>query len=160
MISRVVTGRHVLIWLLASFAVVFAANGAMIYYAIATMSGEVESKAYLTGLSFNETLAALDAQRARGWRADVRFAPIAGGTDVRATYAEANGRPATDLAVRATFIRPTRTGDDFEVALAAAGNGTYGARVALPQPGLWDVHVVARRGTEAPYRLDYRVVAK
>ena len=55
----------------------------------------------------------------------------------------AGGRGLEGLAVTATFVRPTNDGDDVTIPLAAEGAGRYGAPVALPHAGNWDVRVRA-----------------
>ena len=67
------TGRHVLIAILAFFGVIFAVNGVMTYIALDSFSGLATEDAYRKGLRYNEQIAAADAQAAKGWRVDVDY---------------------------------------------------------------------------------------
>ncbi|MGZ9111522.1 MAG: FixH family protein, partial [Rhodoplanes sp.] len=56
--SRPLTGRRVLIYLVAFFGVVFAANAALVKFAIETLPGTEVDSAYRASLAFNGEIAA------------------------------------------------------------------------------------------------------
>jgi nitrogen fixation protein FixH len=156
-----VTGRKVLLWLVASFMIVAAVNGLMVYFAISTFTGQTDSHPYAQGLTFNKTLLAIAAQRAVGWQVDGKVADRGRGVvSVTVTYRDREGRSLDDLAVVARFSRPTNDGQDFEATLAHQGAGLYTADVPMPAEGQWLVRLTAGQNGREPYLLDYRVIVQ
>jgi nitrogen fixation protein FixH len=159
--KKPLTGRKVLIALLAAFGVITAVNLTMVTLALSSFTGETQAKSYAMGLDFNRTLASVAAQRARGWQVRGGLESEAPGiARLTASYRDADGRPLDYLGVTARFTRPTSEGHDFDVALKPRGEGLYAADVTLPLSGKWHVRLSADDGTGAPYLLDYRFVAK
>ena len=72
-VANGLTGRHVLIALVAFFGVMLIANGIFVYFAVATFSGGDTSNAYRKGLDYNETLAAAERQAERGWHSEIAY---------------------------------------------------------------------------------------
>ncbi|QNT70627.1 FixH family protein [Defluviicoccus vanus] len=137
--------------------VVIAVNAVMITLALETFPGLDTEDAYRKGLKYNQTIAAAEAQDARGWQMAVAVAPhpgeqtsAAGGrqADVVATFTDRDGYPLSGLTVEAYLLRPTNSGHDASAALDEQVGGHYAAMVTLPLPGQWDVRVHARRGDE------------
>ena len=64
--SRQLTGRTVLVWLVAFFGVVFAVNAVMIHAAISTFGGVETASSYKAGLAFEQEVEAGAARRTRG----------------------------------------------------------------------------------------------
>lgn len=133
----------------AGFAVVIGANGALIYFSMATWSGLETEGYYEKGLAYNEALSGAQSQAALGWRVKIDFAP-AGRSDsdgararVSITLRDRDGRPLTGADVRARFVRPTQSGLDSETVLPDLGQGRYGADVTLARPGQWDLVLLA-----------------
>ena len=158
--ARVLTGRHVVMWLLGSFAVVGAVNAAMVYLALTTNGGEIEPLTYLSGVHFTDALERVAAQRALGWQVNADLRPTADTVEITVSYLNAASQPLAGMEVDAAFVRPTHDGLDFTVPLTAVGDGKYSAIATVPQPGLWQVRLIARQGTEIRHRLDYRVVVQ
>lgn len=159
--ARPVTGRHVLIGMIAAFGVISAVNLALVVFALRTYTGEIEPKSYAVGLDFNNKLADVAAQRERGWVVDATFAAIAGSEmTVESHYADRDGSALRGLDVVAEFVRPTTEGYDFSLPLREQGDGRYGATATLPLPGQWKIRLVARDSGNKPYILDYTTVAK
>jgi len=146
-------GRKVLAWLLGFFAVVMVANGAFLFFALRTHPGIESADAYRRGLDYNRIIAAAERQRALGWTGAVAYEA---GT-LRATVADAAGRPVTGLAVAATFRRPVVQGKDVTTGLAETPDGAYAAAVALPLKGQWDAIVEARRRDGARFAFERRI---
>jgi nitrogen fixation protein FixH len=156
---RPVTGRTVLMWLLAAFGVIGAVNVALIVFALETFTGETVPKSYATGLDFNRTLASVAAQRERGWHVHGAVRPDGhGAIGVRLSYRDSADAPLSALEVTALISRPISAGHDFEVPLAHHGEGVYAGGVSVPLPGQWHVRVRARQGEVDAYVLDYRVI--
>lgn len=159
--SPLLTGRKFLLWLLGSFFVVAAVNGLMVYYAVHTFSGEIESHSYANGLTFNRTLEAIAAQRDMGWQVDGQVTAAGRGTvAVKATYRDRTNHSLTDLRVVAHFTRLTNEGEDFDAPVPHQDNGSYAADIPVPALGQWQVRLSAERDRERPYLLDYRVFVK
>lgn len=142
----------------AAFLVVIAANATMASFAFSSWTGIATPDAYRKGLAYNATLAAARRQAELGWQGAVSYA---GGEAGRVEFAlrDRAGAPVIGATVRATFVRPTSEGHDFEVALEPLGGGRYAARVAPPLPGVWDLRIAATRG-DAAARFEQRIFIK
>lgn len=148
-------------WLfVAFFAVVLAANGTLVWLALGSWTGLVSDRAYEDGLAYNRNLEAARAQAELGWRSELstRMDKDRSAT-VELTLRDAAGAPVEDAEVEATLERPTRAGEDVRVALAHRAGGVYRGTSGLPGPGLWTVHVAARRGAALHVR-DARVLLR
>jgi nitrogen fixation protein FixH len=149
----------------AGMAVVVAVNGVMIYYAVSTFTGLETRGHYEKGLAYNRDLAAARAQAALGWQVDFAAtpeAPAAAGSVERrlrleVAFRDREGRSLDALEVRALGLRPVQEGLDREMPLAFLGQGRYGATLALPLPGQWEIRVHAFLG-EAVYQHVERVL--
>jgi len=156
--ARAVTGRMVLIGILAFFGIIFAANGALVFFALDSWPGLSTDKAYEEGLAYNRTLAAASEQAARGWASAVAFegSPQAGQARVRITGAD--DTPVAGLDVRVAFRRPVIEGFDVEVRLTETAPGLYAAGIRLPMSGRWHAVLEARRGAETVYRMRHELM--
>jgi nitrogen fixation protein FixH len=144
----------------AMFAVVFAANGIMVVFAFGSWTGLETRGAYEKGVTYNETLAAARAQAALGWRVEITLEPTGTGlVRLEAAFRDRDGRPPRLTAVTARLIRPTHSGHDLVLALAAQGMGRYGTETTLPLPGQWDVRVHAEHAGGS-YQATRRVVVQ
>lgn len=137
----------------AGMLLVVVVNGVMIALAIGTFPGLQTEDAYRKGLAYNETIAAAEAQAERGWQMRLQVQPAAAVAAPGATrqaalsvrFTDRHGQPLSGLDVQAYLIRPTVAGHDVALPLAAQGGGVYGATVAVPLPGVWDVRIHARQ---------------
>lgn len=140
--------------LVAAFAVIFAVNGSLVYFALHTMPGVVSEHPFELGNGYNDVLAQGAAQDALGWHANVTLAR----GDLRVTFQDRAGQSLTGLAVSARIIRPVEDLPVIAVTLLAKRPGLYGAPLALPRPGQWEVQVTATRDRQV-YRFRQRVEA-
>ncbi|MEZ5776152.1 MAG: FixH family protein [Hyphomicrobiaceae bacterium] len=100
------TGRHVLMMLIAFFGVIFAVNGVFLYAAISTFDGTDTSSAYQKGIDYNTTIAESEEQARRGWKGVV--SPVAGAGGSRRAHRfrsdrcrrQAAGRPRAEALPR------------------------------------------------------------
>ncbi len=139
------------------FAVVFAVNGIMIYFALTTFSGLDRRDAYKRGQAYNEILAEARAQEALGWTAVVDNEPVDEAVGrLRVVVADAAERPIYDADVRALVKRPTNAHLDFETWLVPVGGGGYAAELDWPAPGIWDVLVTVQQGGNR-YQVEERI---
>ncbi|MFO1060345.1 MAG: FixH family protein [Dongiaceae bacterium] len=136
-------------WLfVGGMLLVILVNGALVYFAISSFSGLATNDAYDKGLTFNRTIAAVEAQAARGWRVDVSTRVTGARLDLAAAFRDRAGVPLDGMMVEGYLVRPTSTGHDRAIRLAALGGGRYAAEMALPLRGEWLLTVSARRGDD------------
>jgi len=138
--NTILTGRHVLIAVLAFFGLVIAVNGVFIVLALQSWSGLSTDDAYRRGLTYNETLRQAEAQRALGWQARIDLAPLADGrARLSVVFTDRADAPVDGLVVTGQLRRPSREDADRAVALTSQGPGHYSADVGLPLRGQWDL---------------------
>jgi nitrogen fixation protein FixH len=152
------TGVIFLVGLLLFFGTVFAVNGALVYYAVTTFSGEQEASPYEHGLAYDKDIAAAREQDARGWKVTLSAARREAGTpaSIALTLHDRDDAPLQGLDVTATLEFPTDKKLDRRVTLLETGAGDYAAEVPARE-GRWDVVIEARRGGERLFRSRNRV---
>lgn len=157
--ARPVTGRMVLIWTVAFFAVVLGVNFTMLKLAIDSMPGTDVDSAYRASLAFNSEIGAAREQVARAWTvtAHVEREPDGRGL-VQAEARDKNGAPLVGLTFTAQLARPTDKRADRTVALGERETGLYRARVENLPAGQWDLVLEASRGDERLFLSRSRVV--
>lgn len=150
----------------AGFAVVIAVNGALAYFATSTFNGLETKNAYEKGRLYNQTIALEEKQKALGWQLTLTseskpHEPPGTGypADIVIQAVDRDGAALDGLTVHAEIRRPTVEGLDREVTLGRRDIGRYGSTVVLPEPGQWEVRVLATRG-EDEYRLRERIFVK
>jgi len=159
--GRVLTGRAVLMWLLAFFAVVFTANGVMMKFAIDTMSGTEVDSAYRASITFNAEAQAARRQDERAWRVSGNVARNGDrGAVVRVEARDKAGVPLTGLAFSAALERPTDKRADRRIALAELQTGLYAGKAVEVASGQWDLVLEAERGGERLFVSKTRVYLK
>ena len=139
-------GRSVLWAFVGFFAVIFAANGAMIYAAVSTHTGLVANEPYRKGLHYNERIAADARQVALGWTETVDV-----GRDgrVQVTMSGAGGGALPGLVVSAVLGRPSTQRQDIQLKLSETAPGRYEAHVAALPAGTWLIALEARTAADA-----------
>ena len=154
---REVTGRMVLLSLVAFFAVVGGVNAVMVVAAVSTFSGVEAKNAYQAGLAFASEGAAAQAQDARHWRVDaaLRRGPD-GGAAVELSARDDAGRPLAGLEAEVSLLHPTDRRLDRVVTMQDVGRGRFQGRAA-PQPGQWDLVIELSRDGKRVFRSKERV---
>jgi nitrogen fixation protein FixH len=145
------TGRHVLAWLGGFFLVMFAANGALIYFALHTLHGEALENSYDASQAFNRRIAEARAQDERGWKADVLTRAEGAGERVMVEIHDRDGAPISDLTVTARFEHPFDAGQDRSAALVSDGANYEGVASPVGR-GRWTLVIEASRGAERLFR--------
>jgi nitrogen fixation protein FixH len=141
---------------LAFFAAIFAMNGVLIYWAVATNSGLVANEPYRKGLHYNERIAADERQKRLGWRVDTLELTKDG--RVTLVLTDKAGHPVSGLKVETMLGRPATNRQDIRVAMVEVAPGRYEARTSALAAGFWLVVLEARGATEEPiYRIRRRV---
>jgi nitrogen fixation protein FixH len=138
-----VTGRQVLVGIIAFFTLIFTVNGFMIYKAMSTFGGLETADAYRRGLDYNRRVAAGEAQARQGWRDDMAFSAQTNGLSFR--LADRDGGPVSGLQAAVTIGRPATDRFDLNVALRERAPGLYEADVGALEPGAWVVGFTAAR---------------
>ena len=138
--SKPLTGRKVLLMLIAFFGIVIGVNIVMMRLAIQTLPGTEVDSAYSASLAYEKEIAAARDQDARNWKVD---AQIQRGPDGSATLLveahDGGGKPISGLKFHGRFERPTDRRADLAVAFAEVGIGIYRASAPRVAPGQWDL---------------------
>jgi nitrogen fixation protein FixH len=143
-IPQEITGRHVLLFMVAFFALVTAVLGAFTWIAVATFPGLVATgSTYQKGLRYNETLAEDAAYQRLGWRAEASYDMRR--DELAVSLSDRDGAPVFTKQVQAIVSRPAVERFDQPVAFREAGDGVYVAPVALA-PGQWHLQLEVRTG--------------
>ena len=156
--SRPLTGRTVLLSLLAFFAVVIGVNGVMIALAVGTMPGLESEKPYQAGISYNAEIETARAQAARHWAVSSHVGRDATGrAAIKVEASDAAGAAVGGLTVTVRLMRPTNQRADRVLSLNERERGTYLGDTADVAPGAWDVEIEAGRGPERLFRSHSRI---
>jgi nitrogen fixation protein FixH len=150
--ERTVTGRHVLLGLLAFFGVVVLVNGTFVILSLSSWTGVETEAAYQRGLDYNRTISAAEEQRARGWRAGLDVSSRAnGGTSVALSLVDGAGRPVDVVKVDVLLRRPTNDREDRQLAMEPDGSGRYVINLDPSDAGRWKVRVDVRLADGSSY---------
>lgn len=139
-----ITGRMVLLGLIAFFGVVGAVNGAFMYFALNTFPGLTDDEAYKHGIAYNQTLADGQRQAALGWKTHL----VSEAGALKLTLTGKDGAPLSGATVTADVQRPIGPRDDTNVTFEAAGPGVYRAAFAAPVVGRWKVDLAIVVGAD------------
>ena len=157
--TKPLTGRTVLICLVAFFGVVVGVNMTMMKLAIDSLPGTEVDSAYRASLAFNAQIAAARDQDARKWRvaAHVERSPD-GEARVQVDARDGNGAPVSGVVFSGRLARPIDKRADRAVALNERESGIFRGAVADVAPGQWDLIIEADRGGERLFLSRNRVV--
>jgi nitrogen fixation protein FixH len=154
--SKQLTGWHVLAMLGVFFFVMFAANIALIYFALHTLRGSELENPYDASQAFNKRILDARAQDERGWTANVMTRAEGPGERIMVEFHDRTGAPIPDLNVTARFEHPFDAAKDRQASLASDGTDYEG--VASPVgPGRWTLVIEANRGPERLYRSENKL---
>lgn len=152
--DRPLTGRDVLLSLLAFFGVMIAVNVGFIVAATRSFPGEVGENPYLDGVKFNRSLEERARQEALGWSVAIdRRQPGV----LRIVVIDRFGAPLTGLTVAGVFARPATDREDRTVRFAPHSGG-YEASIADAPSGVWRLRASADDGAEGRLDFETRVI--
>jgi nitrogen fixation protein FixH len=154
---RPLTGRFVLVCLIAFFAVISLVNGIMIRAAMTTFGGVETSSSYQAGLAYGREAAAAKAQNALHWQVKAAVQPAAGATLVDIDARDAEGAPLSGLQASVVLSHPTDRRADRTVALNEEAPGRFRGTVDRIA-GQRDIVIELSRGAERLFRSRNRVV--
>jgi nitrogen fixation protein FixH len=157
--ERTLKGWMVLAIILAFFGTIASVNGALIYFALSTFSGEEETSPYEHGLAYEKDIAAARAQDALHWQAVVQLARPSAGEPARLELAlrDAQGQPVSGLTVAASLEFPASKRFDRKVDLLEKEPGLYRADAGV-DAGQWDVAIEAKRNGTIVFRSHNRIL--
>ena len=140
-------GWRIFLFFFTGFIVVTAVNAFFVYKAFTTHTGEVTDNAYQRGLAYNKTIAAAAREENLGWQPVITSRKYSGSTyDISLRVNDKSGKAVVFDNVQGSLFRPANAADDTAARFVKQEDGTYGARVSLPFPGLWEVRAVMNVG--------------
>jgi nitrogen fixation protein FixH len=158
--AKEVTGRAVLVWLVAFFGIIAAVNVVMIRAAVSTYGGLETESSYQAGLAFARESADARAQDTLHWRVDARLSPARDGTTTLVIDArDADGHPLRGLAATARLVHPADQRDDHAVPLQEIQPGEFRGAAAAAA-GQWDLVLELARDGNRVFRSKNRVVLR
>ena len=150
------TGRHVLLLLIAFFGVVIMTNTVFVTVAVKTLRGEDQEKPYLQGIEFNQTLARRARQAALGWQASLAARRLSSGKVIIDLHVYSQDRvPQTGLKLAGVLRHPVDEHLDQTITFREALPGLYQGSAERLTPGHWDV--VVGTDTGAPFEASRRL---
>lgn len=153
------TGRAVLIWLLAFFGVIITVNMIMMKLAAETLPGTEVDSAYRASLAYQSEIAAAREQSERDWRVTADVVRTEDGlVRVNVIARDRQGVPVSRTAFAATLARPADKRADRSVALTADGAGVYHGVLQHVSAGQWDLTIEASDAGGRVFRSIHRVV--
>lgn len=134
------TGRTVLLMLVAFFGVVVGVNMIMMRLAIRTLPGTEVDSAYSASLAYEKEIAAAHDQDARNWKVNAHIERAPDGRATLQVEARDNsGMPMAGLKFRGRLERPTDRRADQSVGLSEVGSGIYRGSAPTIEAGQWDL---------------------
>lgn len=115
------TGKHVIMYIIGFFVVIFIANGFFIYFAVNTFRGEDNKQSYRQGVEYNKTIAERRKQMALGWNEAIHITA----DKMVLTMTNADGKPLSGLNITALFKHPTDLKKDRKLKFAEDLNNNY-----------------------------------
>jgi nitrogen fixation protein FixH len=137
-------GRYIPWIFVAGFAVVFAVNAVMVWYAISSFSGLYTDHAREIGIHYNDVIAEQRERDALGWKVGTAWRPDTRRLEL--SVAGPDGQPLVGAHVRIELVRPAEKGAPLPVAMAVVGMGAFAGYVDLPERGNWDLDIKIESG--------------
>jgi len=155
--KKELTGRHVLLMLIAFFGVTVGVNTIFITKAVSSFSGEDVKGSYRQGLEYNKTLESRSEQAALGWTIKTNLVEEKSDKQrlvIRIT--DSSNLPLTGLSINGVFKRPTDLDKDEQAVFSERGNGIYEINTVLSK-GQWTLKAIAASPNQS-FRFEDRFV--
>ena len=157
--ARPITGRFVLIAVVAFFAVVIGVNLVMMRLAIATLPGTEVDSAYSASLAYQKEIQAAHQQDRRDWKVEAHVDRQADETARLNVDANApDGLPLAGLSVVSRLERPTDRRADQAFEMIETSGGRYRGTAHGVAAGQWDLVIEADRDGKRLFLSRNRVV--
>ncbi len=155
--TKSLSGRAVLLWVICFFAVVISVNVYFIVISVTSFSGEDEQKPYLQGVEYNAVLHRRAAQAALGWHAAISADRLPTGlVRVAVVLRQPEQGAGEPSALQGELRHPSDENRDKAFALVKAGPGLYQADINGVDAGAWDM--IVRNGTSSqPFEASRRL---
>jgi len=154
------TGRHVLLWLVAFFGLIFVVNAVLVRAATSTFGGLETQSSYKAGLMFESEVARAERQQALGWHVDGKLTrDRAGEAMLDVSVRDAQGVPVTGLSADATLAHPADARLDHVIHLSRIGAGDFHGQ-ARGHSGQWELIIDFYRDHERVFRSRSRVTLR
>lgn len=150
-----ITGKMVLMGMIAFYAVIMAVNGVFMFFALDTWPGLTDRDSYKKGLAYNQTLADGERQKALGWKTTV----ITGNGRLQLKLTGADDQPLTGAVVAAVASRPVGELSSTALTFSPDGTGGYIAAFDPDLKGRWKVDVTILHGDDR-FRTIHEVMVK
>jgi len=161
MTARPITGKTVLIGFLAFFGVIFAVNGAFVYFALDSWPGLRYDKAYERGVNYNKVLSDAETQAKLRWTsAIVTTATNDGAHRLLVKLAGTSGEPVTGAKVQVELSRPTNESEDHSLSLAPSAPGEYAAEFRFAAQGRWLAALRVEGAKGETYKMIHDIIVK
>ena len=160
--GKPLTGRKVLLMVLAFFAVVITVNlGILLPNAISTFRGIETPSAYRASQDFNANLATGAEQAARGWNIE---AHVVRGEDgvvtAEITTRDRDGQILAPMDGEAMLARPADRKMDLVAPIELVGYGSYEARFEDVAIGQWDIVLSFMQDGERVFHSRNRIILR
>ncbi len=157
---REFTGRHMWVWLIGFFGLVFVVNAFMVRAAVSTFGGVETASSYKAGLQFESEVARAERQQALHWQVDGKLTRDKTGlAELDVVARDANGAPLAGLVADARLAHPADERLDHVIPVNPVGAGVFHGQAAA-QPGQWDLIVDLYRGEKRVFRSRSRVTLR
>ena len=154
------TGRHVLLWLVGFFGLVFTVNAVLVRAATSTFGGLETPSSYKAGLMFESEIARAERQQALRWQVDGKLKrDHKGETVLDISVRDAQGAPVSGLSADATLAHPADARLDQIIHLVKRGAGAFHGE-AEGHSGQWELIVDFYRDHERVFRSRSRVTLR
>ncbi len=119
----------------------------------------IEPDYYHKAVTWDSTLAQSQRNRALGWTLEASLGAISPRHEAPLTLrlSDASGEAVTGATLQVQAMQVAHAGEIVHATLTAAGDGGYVADLPMTRPGLWELRIVATRGSDrftADLRLD------
>ncbi|MEM8877533.1 MAG: FixH family protein [Pseudomonadota bacterium] len=154
---RPVTGRTVLLYLMAFFGVMLIANGFFVYFALSTFSGLDNPSSYKAGRNYTSQIEAAQAQAIRAWTVKADIARSGAGANIELLATDHADAPVRGVDFAVHLGHPADRRHDFSVPLAVSDLGHFRGRAETLAEGWWTVTIIGTRDGETVYKSTERL---
>ena len=149
-----------IVGIISFFALVFIANGVLLYYALTTKTELYESTPYEKGLHHQEIITRKEQALASGIRSEIQIGQ-SDSTGVRSIIVMLGSGDGQGIAGERLTLYAKYASDsnfDFTQVLTERGDGKYETSAEMPNPGIWFFDLSSATPEDAPKLWQHRIV--